>query len=143
MRQSLLFAVTALSAIAQVRSLSNPRGWPPATNGDGRILTREQGAALEKRQIINIDGSGNVNVEGNGTAEVKTVDAQNHAAAGGDGGILAGILNALNGNNNNNNNNNNNKNCPPAAPPVTVTQTVYMNASIPAPLTVFVTQAAA
>ncbi|GKT41722.1 uncharacterized protein ColSpa_01903 [Colletotrichum spaethianum] len=150
MRRCLLLAVAALSSIAQVRSLS-------ATHSHG-ILTRKQGAVVDKRQNINlngvsIDGNGNVNVKGNGApaVEVTTVDLQNAGAVLGDGGkgsnrgnLIAGILDALNGNRHQGNQNtgNNVGKCPAAPPPVTVTKTVYQNASVPAPLTVFVTQAA-
>ncbi|KAJ0158075.1 hypothetical protein CTA2_12361 [Colletotrichum tanaceti] len=126
MRHSLFFAVAALSYVAQ-------------------------SAVVDRRQVINIDGNGKVNVEGNGGAavEVKTVDLQNSGAVlgkGGNGGglgqgnIIAGILDSLNGNRGNQNGAA--ANCPPPPPPVTVTKTIYQNASVPAPLTIFVTQAA-
>ncbi|KAJ3946510.1 hypothetical protein N0V92_013330 [Colletotrichum tropicale] len=133
MRQSTLFAVAALSTFAQ-----------------GAVVDRKD--TLQPRQIVNIGGNGEVDVQGNGAVQVKTVKAENIQGLTGanNGGILAGILDALNGANRGNRQNNkghgkgktNNMNCPPPPPPMTVTKTVYNNASIPAPLTVFVTQAA-
>ncbi|KAI8244407.1 hypothetical protein K4K55_005223 [Colletotrichum sp. SAR 10_96] len=135
MRQSTLFAVAALSTFAQ-----------------GAVVDRKD--TLQPRQIVNIGGNGEVDVQGNGAVQVKTVKAENIQGLTGanNGGILAGILDALNGANRGNRQNNkghhgkgktnNNNNCPPPPPPLTVTKTVYNNASIPAPLTVFVTQAA-
>ncbi|TDZ68168.1 hypothetical protein C8034_v004666 [Colletotrichum sidae] len=166
MRQSLLFAVAALTTLAQ-------------------------GAAVEKREAIE-KRQANINIEGinAGAIEVTTVPANQIpglAAGGGGGGgngigggILAGILEALNGGNkgnsgygnsghrlknsghqntntnknkghqntNNNNNYGNHNNLGnnicnmTMPPPVTITKTVCYNATAPAPLTVFVTQAA-
>lgn len=155
MRHSLLFAVATLTTIAQVRSLNIPRD-NFVEIGDEFGLTTKQGAAVDKRQNINIDGSGNVNVEGAnaGAVEVKTVNLGNagslnkgaNGGGSGQGNLIAGILDALNGGSRNNQGNRNKPNnacppAPPAPPPVTVTKTIYQNASVPAPLTVFVTQA--
>ncbi|KAK1984038.1 hypothetical protein LZ30DRAFT_457886 [Colletotrichum cereale] len=113
------------------------------------LSTHAQGAAVEKRQNIQIDGSGKVNVQGPGAANVQvtTLDLANPGAVlgngagtgSGQGNIIAGILDALQGNRNGANG----ASCPPPPPPVTVTKTVFQNASVPAPLTVFVTQPAA
>ncbi|KAK2028890.1 hypothetical protein LX32DRAFT_380111 [Colletotrichum zoysiae] len=110
------------------------------------LSTNTQGAVVDKRQNIQIDGNGKVNVQGPGAAGVKvtTLDAaavlgKGGNAGSGQGNIIADILGALEGNRNGANG----ANCPPPAAPVTVTKTVFQNASMPAPLTVFVTQPAA
>ncbi|KAF6816004.1 hypothetical protein CMUS01_12344 [Colletotrichum musicola] len=154
MRQSLLFAVAALSTFAQVRSLDlrnsgdgriRIRTVGSGTGGgnDGQGLTLRQGAVVDRREDIE-KRQANIEIEGNGaTVEVKTLAAENiPGLSANQNGIIAGILDALNGNKGNKANNQNCPPAPPAPPPVTIVKTIFQNASIPAPLTVFVTQAA-
>lgn len=87
-----------------------------------------------------------VNIEGNGAVELETVRAENMPGltGGNSNGILANILDALNPGSRHKSHKSH-KHCPAPPPPPpqkTVTKTLYCNASIPAPLTVFVTQVA-